>query len=349
MKKRIFAALLLVVFLCTTAHAASFVDVADQSWYSEQVKYVYEQGLMNGTSDTEFSPNVTLSRGMMLTILYRMAGSPAVSGTYFTDLEPGKWYSAAASWAGQTGIAQGSGDGTLGHEAPLTREQMAVMLYRYARHQGHDVRANAALLDTFTDAGQIGAWAKEAMAWAVGNGLLQGAGGKLSPADSADRAQTAVVIARFHQTWGRMEQNDVPVLDVKPGDVFYLVDPTPEVATEGYALLKVVCNGKLHAMRTSVSVGEKGFYRVQTTVDGLVKAVSAIPAVDVDYKAADVLQVGGAYEAVADDCVIYAIAASDGAVRVISQTEIADEDTGMILSRNGYGYITVLYVVDADK
>lgn len=349
MKRRILAALLLVACLCTTAHAASFVDVPDQEWYSEQVKYVSELGLMNGTSATEFSPDLMLSRGMMLTILYRMAGEPAVSGTGFTDVEPGKWYTAAAAWAGQTGIAQGSGDGTLGHEDTLTREQMAVMLYRYARHQGHDVRANVALLETFTDAGQVSSWAKEAVAWAVGNGLMQGAGGKLSPSNGADRAQTAVVIARFHHTWGRTEQTEVPVLAAKPGDVFYLVDPTPEVSSSGNVLLKVVCGGKVFAMRADSAIGEKGFYQVDTTVSGVVQAVSALPSADVDYRTAGVLLVDGNYETVADECVIYAIAASDGTVRVIEETEIADEDIGLIVGRNGYGYVTVLYVVDADK
>lgn len=351
MKKRIIAALLMVGLLCTTAHAARFTDVTEQDWYSAQVEYVYEQGLMSGTSATDFSPHMTLSRGMMLTILYRMAGEPAVSGTGFTDVEPGQWYSAAALWAGQTGIAEGSGDGTLGHADPLTREQMAVMLYRYAAHQGHDVRANTAL-DAFSDAGRVSAWAKDAMSWAVGNGLIQGAGGKLSPQGSADRAQTAVVIARFHQSWSRTEQEDVTIVTAKPGTLFYLADSTPEAVFNGDDLLRVVCGGKPAILRYVPGVvstmTEGWFYRVETTVNGCVETVSAIAPVDVDYVTAGVLRVDGGYMTTADDCVIYAITPATGAVRVIKESDIADADTGMVAARNGYGYITVLYVLDAD-
>lgn len=352
MKKRICAALLVMVFLCTTAQAAPFADVADRDWYSAQVDYVYQQGLMDGTSDTAFSPDMTLSRGMMLTILYRMADKPAVSGTGFTDVEPGKWYSDAAAWAGQTGIAEGSGDGTLGHADPLTREQMAVMLYRYARHQGYDVSASAGL-DAFADAAQVSAWAEDAMAWAVEKGLVQGTDGKLLPGGVADRAQTAVVIARFHQTdWSRTEQEAIPVITAKPGDVFYLVDPTPEANINGTDLLKVVCNGKVSALRsvpgTVLTMTEGCFYRVEKTAAGCVQTVRAIPSVDVDYRSQGVLVVAGDHMTAADDCVIYSIGASTGAVSVIDEEDIADEDTGIVISLNEYGYVTMLYVVDAD-
>lgn len=351
MMKRICAALLLTVLLCTTAFAAPFTDVTGEDWYSAQVEYVYEQGLMDGTSDTAFSPDMTLSRGMMLTILYRMAGKPAVVGVNFTDVEFGKWYSDAALWAKQMGIAEGSGDGTLGHADPLTREQMAVMLYRYARQQGYPLRP-AAGLDGFADADRVSSWAKDAVAWAVSSGLLQGADGKLNPGAYADRAQVAVVIARFHQTWERVEENAVPVVTPKAGYVFYLADPVAEGVIDGDDLIRAVLDGEVVTLRTvpgMVSTMTAGhFYRVETTAGLAARTVTEIPLADVDHRADGVLKVDGEYVTLADNCVIYAISAATGAVRVIGEKDIADEDTGIVVSRNERGYATVVYVVDAD-
>lgn len=347
MMKRICAALLLAVLLCTTAVAAPFTDVTG-GWYSEQVDYVYEQGLMDGTSDTAFSPDMTLSRGMMLTILYRMAGKPPVVGVNFTDVEYGKWYSDAALWARQTGIAEGSGDGTLGHADPLTREQMAVMLYRYARQRGYSIRPGADL-NGFADADKVSSWAKDAMSWAASAGLLQGADGKLNPGGYADRAQTAVVIARFHQTWERVEKDDVTVLAAKVRDVFWLADPVAVSSVNGEDVIRVVLGGKNYLYRTEpglVSTMTAGrFYMVETTAGLTAKTVMEIPLMAVDYRAPGVLTVDGYYVTVDDDCVFYSIAASDGSVRRIEQKDI-DDDTGIVLTSSGYAM--VVYVVDAD-
>lgn len=348
MKKRICAALLLAAMLCTTAYAAPFADVTAQDWYSEQVDYVYEHGLMGGTSDTTFAPNVTLSRGMMLTILYRMEGEPAVSGTGFSDVEAGKWYSNAAAWAKQTGVAEGSGDGTLGHADPLTREQMAVMLYRYARLKGYDV-SGGGVLSGFGDAAQVSAWAKDAMAWAVGKGLIQGAGGRLLPGGTADRGQAATVIARFHQSdWAGAE-----TIAPQVGDLFYLVDAIPQTVVNGHDIHKVVCGGKSGVMGFAPGVGSAltkgGFYLVEKRADGHVSVATAVAVSDVDYKAPGVLVVDGQYVTMATDCMIWSIAASNGAVRAIAAADIANEDTGIVVSSDGYGYATMLYVVDADR
>lgn len=348
MMKRICAALLLAVLLCTPALAAPFTDVTADDWYSQQVDYVYEQGLMDGTSDTAFSPDVTLSRGMMLTILYRMAGKPFVVGVNFTDVAYGTWYSDAALWAKQTGIAEGSGDGTLGHADPLTREQMAVMLYRYARQRGYSIRPGAGL-EGFADADRVSSWAKDAVAWAVSSGLMQGSDGKLNPGGYADRAQTAVVIARFHQTWERVEQNGVTTIAAKVRDMIYLADPVAVGVVNGDDLIRVVLGGENYLYRTVpglVSTMTAGrFYMVETTAGLTARTVVEIPLMSVDYRAPGVLTVDGFHVTVDDDCVFYAISASDGSVRRIEQGDIED-DIGIVLTSNSYA--VQVYVLDAD-
>ena len=128
----LFLSFALVLSLCTSAYAAvedtGFSDVAADAWYTEFVVYCRNNGLMTGTSGTTFSPDTPTTRAMMATILYRLAGSPAVSGTDgYTDTQPGAWYADAVLWAGQNGVVSGYGDGLFGTNDPLTREQMATM------------------------------------------------------------------------------------------------------------------------------------------------------------------------------------------------------------------------------
>lgn len=178
-----------------------FTDVASGSWYYDSVAYVYEQGLMGGTDEGRFSPDLTTSRAMIVTILYRLEGSPAVSGgASFADVTAGQWYSDGVAWASANGIVTGYSNGSFGPDDTITREQMAAILYRYARYKGYDLSAQAAL-DGYADAAQVSAYAADAMKWAVGSGLITGTSGTtLSPAGSATRAQAAVILARFCQT-----------------------------------------------------------------------------------------------------------------------------------------------------
>ena len=178
-----------------------FTDVASGSWYYDSVAYVYEQGLMGGTGEGRFSPDLTTSRAMIVTILYRLEGSPAVSGgASFADVTAGQWYSDGVAWASANGIVTGYSNGSFGPDDTITREQMAAILYRYARYKGYDLSAQAAL-DGYADAAQVSAYAADAMKWAVGSGLITGTSGTtLSPAGSATRAQAAVILARFCQT-----------------------------------------------------------------------------------------------------------------------------------------------------
>lgn len=175
-----------------------FVDVPFGSWYEDAVWYVYENGLMAGTSDTTFAPDITTSRGMIVTILYRLEGTPAVSGiSGFTDVADGQYYTDAVAWAAANNIVGGYGNGLFGPNDTITREQMAAILYRYAQYKGYDVTASADL-SGYSDAAQVSSYALAALQWANAEGLVNGTSDTtLTPGGSATRAQVAVILMRF--------------------------------------------------------------------------------------------------------------------------------------------------------
>lgn len=177
-----------------------FTDVAVGDWYYDAVAYVYENGLMTGTSGTLFSPNATTTRAMIVTILYRLEGSPVANGSAgFTDVAYGTWYTAAVNWAAANEIVTGYGSGKFGPMDPITREQMAAILFRYADFKGMDTSARADL-SGYTDAGDISAYAVEAMSWANAEGFITGTTATtLKPQGSATRAQVATILTRYAQ------------------------------------------------------------------------------------------------------------------------------------------------------
>lgn len=185
-----------------------FTDIADNAWYADAVRYVYKHGLMAGTSATTFAPDVTTSRSMIATILWRMAGSPVVNyAMTYTDVAQGQWYSEAVRWATSEGIVGGYGNGLFGTNDPITREQFAAMLYRFAQEQGYEVSIgeNTNIL-SYTDVADLSEYAISAMQWAVGAGIINGTGdgSTLSPQGQATRAQAAVMLMRFceeYVTW----------------------------------------------------------------------------------------------------------------------------------------------------
>ena len=175
-----------------------FTDVSRNDWFYGDVSYVYENGIMDGVSAETFAPNATLTRGMIVTILYRMENKPAVTGaSKFTDVDANEWYGAPVAWAAGNGIVTGYSETTFGPNDPVTREQLAAILYRYAVYKGMSAVTLEQNLSRFTDADQISAYAVPAMNWAVGKGLINGADGKLSPKASATRAQVAAIIHRY--------------------------------------------------------------------------------------------------------------------------------------------------------
>ena len=177
---------------------ANFADVAADAWYADAVQYVYENGIMSGTSETTFSPDLTTTRGMIVTILYRLENEPTVTGTTaFTDVAADQYYANAVAWAAQNGIVSGIDATTFAPNNAITREQMAAILYRYAQFKGYDVSVKADL-SVYTDAAQVSTYATDAMAWANGAQLITGTSQTtLTPAGNATRAQVATILMRF--------------------------------------------------------------------------------------------------------------------------------------------------------
>ena len=173
-----------------------FRDISASTWCYDAVQFVYVNGLMNGTTTTTFEPNRTLNRGMWVTMLYRMAGSPAISGTEdFTDVDASTWCYDALLWASRNGIVNGFDDGTFRANAVVTRQQLVAILYRYAQYMGYDTSASATL-EGFVDASAV--WAVEPMQWALAEGVLAGTSATtLSPNGSANRGQAATFLMRF--------------------------------------------------------------------------------------------------------------------------------------------------------
>ena len=190
-----------VTFLQGEAPDLPFSDVTESDWFYDAVTYAYENGLMDGVGAGLFAPNSETTRAQLVTILHRLAGQPAPSGdSGFSDVETGTWYTDAVAWAAQNGIVNGVSDTQFAPGDDITREQLAVILYRYATYQGYDVSQRADL-SGFVDAGTISTYAQEALSWANAQGLVLGVeDDSLRPQGNASRAQIAAVLMRFCQT-----------------------------------------------------------------------------------------------------------------------------------------------------
>ena len=199
--------------------ANPFTDVSEKDWFYSDVMFVYENGLMLGTSKALFSPHGTATRGMMATILWRMEGSPAPKGkNSFTDVEAGKWYADAITWTAENGIFAGYGKDKFGPDDPITREQLAAIFYRYADYKGYDLTVKGNL-DKFKDADKITDYAKTAMQWAVGSGLMKGKSGNLlDPQGTATRAEIAAMLHRFIEKYELVQGK-------APGGLMGWIDP----------------------------------------------------------------------------------------------------------------------------
>lgn len=184
-----------------------FTDVSRTAWYYGGVVYAYQNQLMSGVSSTKFSPNSAADRAMLVTILHRTAGKPAADGgASFADVPKGKYYSDAVAWAAGAGIVTGSGSGNFNPTGKLTREQLAVILYRYAQYEGRDVSRRADL-GAYKDGAKVSSWAKDAMSWAVAEGLITGSNQKnLGPGGSANRAQLATILMRLLESGDILNQ-----------------------------------------------------------------------------------------------------------------------------------------------
>ena len=215
MKRRLFLTVLISAILAgnlpLSASAAGITDVPADAWYAPAVTYCLEEGLMNGDSPTTFHPHETMSRAMFYQVLYNMSdhqpdpeGAEDIPSSWFgfSDVDPASWVSAPSKWAYFAGLAEGVGENRLAPHQPIKREEMALLLYRYAMASGNDTAVEGA-----ADAEDASPWAQEAMAWAVEQGVLQGDSGGLRPQDTATRAEAAQVLQRAAPL---LEKREVP-------------------------------------------------------------------------------------------------------------------------------------------
>ena len=174
-----------------------FTDVRESDWFYDDVVFAYENGLFSGTSDTTFSPNTSMTRAMLVTVLYRLEGQPAVNGrSGFSDVQYNGYYEDAVTWAADNGIVNGTSITTFSPNANVTREQMAAILYRYAQYKKYNTAASSSL-NGFTDQASVSGYATASLEWAVAEKLVNGSAGKLMPTGNATRAQVAAILHRF--------------------------------------------------------------------------------------------------------------------------------------------------------
>ena len=180
----------------------TFQDVDESDWFYHAVQFVAEKGIMSGVEENRFAPRTALTRAMLAQILYAMESKPEMDGNgAFSDVEESAWYASAVAWAAENGLVSGVGEDRFAPNDLLTREQMALILYRYAQYKGYEIQVDGEPLERFQDQDEISSWAVEAMAWAVDAGLLSGTGSaQLSPVNTASRAEVAQVLANFCQT-----------------------------------------------------------------------------------------------------------------------------------------------------
>ena len=180
-----------------TDESLPFTDVRRSDWFYEDVAFAYENGLFAGTSDTTFSPNASMTRAMLVTVLYRLEGQPAVNGrSGFSDVQYNGYYEDAVTWAADNGIVNGTSTSTFSPNVNVTREQMAAILYRYAQYKKYNTAASSSL-NGFTDQASVSGYAAASLEWAVAEKLVNGSAGKLMPTGNATRAQVAAILHRF--------------------------------------------------------------------------------------------------------------------------------------------------------
>lgn len=195
--------------VCTRCGASRpetrFMDVKPGSWYYKSIVYAVSNGLMNGVGDSKFEPEEGMTRAMLVTVLWRYEGSPKQRPSTFSDVRRGQWYSEAVSWAAKNGIVTGVGDNKFEPDTQITREQIATILYRYAQKKRADTSARGSL-SAFPDNGKVNGWAKTALQWCVGEGLIGGTNENgrvyLDPQGTATRAQVATILMRYIEKLG---------------------------------------------------------------------------------------------------------------------------------------------------
>ena len=187
----------------------AFIDIKESDWYYDDVKYVQKYNLMTGTAETAFSPLATATRGMIVTILWRVEGKPVAEGKNFEDVRPDAWYSMAVAWASKNQIVSGYNETEFGPDDTASREQFATIMYRYASFKKFDT-SKSIELDKYSDKEQISEYAVKSMKWANANGIISGISDEtISPKDNVQRCQIAAILRRFCENYKVFEDNDV--------------------------------------------------------------------------------------------------------------------------------------------
>ena len=198
----------------------SFADVSEDAWYFEAVNYAVTNGMFYGVSGILFSPETVMTRAMAVTVLHRMAGEPeTMTENVFLDVPTDAWYAEGVNWAAENGIVLGVGEGRFDTDSTITREQFVTILYRYAEFAGADMTGGVDL-GSFPDAETVSPWARDAMSWAIGQGIIQGSDGYIDPLNGTMRAQAAAILMRFHLSVGRAS-------DISEGGANVLLDREP--------------------------------------------------------------------------------------------------------------------------
>jgi len=182
-----------------------FTDVSASAWFYPAIEFVFTNELFSGMTATTFAPNASMTRGMFVTVLYRLDGSPAVGagGTFSDVTNPARFYYDAVTWANANGIVRGYADGRFQPDRSVTREEMAVIMHRYAEHKGREITVSGDVLGTFLDNGEVSVFAIDALSWAVSLEIIRGSGGRLLPGNTATRAEVAQIIFNYCEKVGR--------------------------------------------------------------------------------------------------------------------------------------------------
>ena len=266
------AALLLgTLAMPASAAGTPFTDVPENIWYQDAVTYVYEHGLFNGTGDgSTFSPNAPMTRGMFVQVLSNKTSnfdkSTWTGKSSFSDVSKDKWYAPAVEWAYRAELISGVGDGKFAPEKNVTREQMAVIMYNYAKKTGNDASFDSDILSQFPDGGSVSSWAKEAMQWAVTHKVVNGSNGKLNPQNNAQRCEVAQVAVNADPVLENTTVEADPDFDPT------FVDPTPDDLPEGALTYREFVD-----MFPNMKVHEEGYY-IYMCANGDPRDISKIQA-----------------------------------------------------------------------
>ena len=315
-----------VTVLSASAPAPIFSDVSADAWYAEAVQWCRDNGIMSGTSNTTFSPNNTMTRAMLAVVLYRAEGSPQVSASAsFTDVAPSSWYGDAAAWASENGIMSGYGDGTFGADDPVTREQIATILWRY------DGSAATAESAGFADATSISSYAVQAVDWAAEQGIVAGRdGNRFDPQASATRAEVAVILYRYLS--GGQSNEPAPTPDDDSPDVFMTTDISADGLMAIYEALEASPTGNI---AVKLSTGDPGSNYLRTDLIG--------PLVQ-SFEDPTIVECNTAYGGARSSTAMHYQVAEDHGYTAIADVDIMDEEGSMTLPVTGGSNLTENYV-----